>query len=409
VTGIVGAPKWSATFPTKELADVDQRRVRQGIADGTYTADRGQTVTEFLASWIERKRTAGRKLTTVTGYQGIIDNHLVPALGRHRLGALRPDHVQGMLDRIAAAPSTGRSKGGKPVTAGTLANIRACLRSALSDAERQGLVPRNVAKLVTLPPVKRPNPVAVPGCGLGLFLHQVEGDRLEAMWLMDAVYGMRRAELLGLRWEDIDQDDDLIRIRRTLVEISGEHLCPFCRKEHHRLLWDTPKSLAGERTYPLVPEVQAALLVHRLSQDTERAAYGATYADHGSVFCLPDGNPLSPSLVSSWFKQHVRASGAGAGMARTPSLKALRSSAVTALHEAGMAIETISKVMGHATTAPTIESYLVVDAERARPEFEIIATRLVRERTDRLTDQRQKTAEPQRGARRIPGGGDAET
>jgi integrase len=244
------------------------------------------------------------------------------------------------------------------------------------------------------------------GGRLGLFLRHVEGDRLEAMWLLDAVYGMRRGGLLGLGWEHIDQDGELIRIRRTLVEIKGDHPCAYCRKEHHRLLWDTPKSQAGERTYPLMPEVAAALMVHRLGQEAERAAYGATYADHGSVFCLPDGNPLGPSLVSSWFKQRVLASGAGEGMARTPSLKALRSSAVTALHEAGMAIETISKVTGHASTDVTIERYLSVSAERARPEFEVIATRLVRERTDRLTDQQRKTAVPQRGDRRIPRGGD---
>jgi hypothetical protein len=109
VTGVIGAPKWSATFPTKELADGDQRRVRQGIADGTFTADRGQTVAEFLAGWITQKQADGLKLSTVTSYQRIIDTHLVPALGKHRLGALRPDHAQAMLNRIAAAPSVGRS------------------------------------------------------------------------------------------------------------------------------------------------------------------------------------------------------------------------------------------------------------------------------------------------------------
>jgi integrase len=234
--------------------------------------------------------------------------------------------------------------------------------------------------------------VSVPSNRLGLFLHQVEGDRLEAMWLTDAVYGMRRGELLGIEWDSIDQDAELLRVRRTLVEVKGEHLCRYCGQTHHRLLWDTVKTRSGERTYPLVPEVIAALEVHKLSQEAERAAYGSTYLDHGAVFCEPDGNPLRPSKVSAWFKGHVVASGAAAGMDKVPSLKALRSSAVTALHEAGMAIETIAKVTGHASTQTTIEHYLAVNAERARDGFEVIATRLVRERTDRLTDRQAKTA-----------------
>jgi integrase len=405
VTEIVGAPKWSATFPTKDLADADQRKVRQGISEGTFTADRGQTVAEFLRSWVARKLAAGRKVSTVTGYEKLINAHLIPHLGKHRLGALRPDHVQAMLDRIAAAPSTGRSKQGTPVTAGTLTNIRACLRAALNDAVRQGLISRNVATLVTLPSVRRPEPVAVPSNRLGLFLHQVEGDRLEAMWLVDAVYGMRRGELLGIGWDNIDMDAELIRVRRTLVEVKGDHLCRYCGQTHHRLLWETVKTRSGERTYPLVPEVIAALQVHKLAQEAERAAYGAGYCDHGAVFCEPDGSPLRPSKVSAWFKGHVIASGAAAGMDKVPSLKALRSSAVTALHEAGMAIETIAKIMGHASTDPTIEHYLAVNAERAREGFEVIATRLVSRRTDRLTDQQRKTA-----SRKIPpseGGGTA--
>jgi len=123
------------------------------------------------------------------------------------------------------------------------------------------------------------------------------------------------------------------------------------------------------------------------------------------VFCLPDGNPLYPSQVSAEFKRHVRDSGAGAGLTKLPSLKALRSSAVTALHEAGMAIETISKITGHASIQVTIERYLSVNAERARPEFEVIATRLAARRTDLLTDQQRKTAVPKPPQRSAPEGG----
>jgi len=90
-----------------------------------------------------------------------------------------------------------------------------------------------------------------------------------------------------------------------------------------------------------------------------------------------------------------------------PSLKALQSSAVTAVHAAGMAIETILKVAGHASTQVTIERYQSVNAERARPEFEVIAAHLAARRTDRVTDQQPKTAVPNPSRRSAPEGGGA--
>jgi integrase len=391
VTGVVGRPKWSRTFPTKDAADADQRAVRTAIANGTFTADRGITVEVFLQDWLNRKEAAGRKTSTVVGYRRIVQNHLVPRIGRHRLGALRPAHVQAMLDAIAAAPSLRSGKGEEPVTAGTLRNIRACLRAALSDAERQGLVPRNVAKLVELPTVKRRPAVTVAADRLALFLGYVETDPLEALWLMDMVYGMRRAELMGIGWTSIDDAAKVIRVEQTLLEIEGDHACPHCRRTHKRLLFDTPKSAAGERVYPLVPEIEAALFEQRRRQDHDREVYGSDYVDHGLVFAEADGNPMRPSRVSDAFKRIMRASGAADGLDRVPSLKALRSSMVTALHEEGVALEVISTVTGHADTRVTRDHYLAVSAERARVEFGAIATRLSGNRSDRLSDQQRKT------------------
>lgn len=388
VTGKISKPKWSPSFPTKEAADDHQLVIRQAIRDKTYTADRGQTLAEYLPAWLAGKEKAGRKTTTTVGYRKIIDTHLVPNLGKHRLGDLRPDHVQALLDSLAAGvPVKGRPTR-RPMSAGTLRNVRACLRAALSDAVRKGLVARNVAQLVDLPSVRRSAPVVVEGDRLVTFLTHVEDDPLSALWLLDAVYGMRRAELLGLRWADVDQDSGLIVIRQTLVEIGGHHACPSCEAGHRRLLFDTPKSQAGERAYPLTPGVTAALIAHRLRQQDERALYGTDFADHGLVFAQPDGNPWRPSWISDEFRRLMLASGAAEGLAKVPSLKALRSTMVTNLHEAGTAIEVISKVTGHAGTGVTVDHYLNVSAERTRTAFEVIDARLSAGRSDRLSDQR---------------------
>lgn len=399
VTGRTGRPEWSTTFPTKQAADAHQRETRQAIAERTFVRDRGATVGEYLASWLARRERDGLKPATIAGYRGVVDNHLIPSLGAHRLGDLRPDHVQGMLDRIAASPSKrpGKAADRPPVTAGTLANIRAALRSALNDAVRQQLVARNVATLVKLPPVRRAKPVAIDSDRLARFIAQADRDPLAALWLMDAIYGMRRGELLGLRWDDIDQAAELIRVRHTLTDVPGDHPCPHCQGKHRRLLFGTPKSVAGERFYPLVPPVTVALMEQRRRQDHERELYGADYADHRLVFAKPDGNPWRPDWISREFKRLMTASGAAVGLDKMPSLKVMRSTMVTNLHGERVPLETIAAVTGHSGGEVTRKHYLLVTAEQTRAQYEAIASRLTGGRSDRRSDRRSKRANARKG------------
>lgn len=389
VTGRVGKPQWSQTFPTKRAADDDQTRVRKAIAEGTFTHDQGMTVGEHLDDWLARKTAAGRKLTTIEGYRTIIEARLKPAVGHHRLGRFTQHHAQAMLDRFAAEPSQGKGKGHRTITAGTLANIRACLRAALNDAMRQGRVMRNVAKLVELPPACSPAPVAIDDERMRLWLDYAVAvdDPLAPLWLCCSVYGPRRGELLGLRRTDVDTKGKLIRVRQELVDVRGEHACPHCGRTHKRLRFDTVKSAAGDRTWPLVPEVEAALMVLQLRQDAERELYGDDYADHGLVFAQPDGMPWRPDWVSREFKRLFVASGSAAGLDKVPSLKALRSTSVSALSAEGAPIEVVSKVTGHADDGVTREHYLSVSAERVRTEYEAISARLSG-RCDRHGDHR---------------------
>lgn len=396
VTGRRGKPEWSQTFPTKDAADRHQGDVRKAIAEGTFTSDQGKTVAEHLGEWLERLEAKGRKASTTTSYRRVVETRIVPALGHHRLSRLTQHHVQAWIDAAAREPQLGRGRTGT-VSAGTLVNLRAPLRAALNDALRRGLVARNVAELVELPEVKRPAPVAIEDERLARWLAYVEADALAPLWLSVSVYGPRRGELLGLRWSpDIDTTAHLIRIEQELVDVEGKHVCPYCGAAHTRLLFDSPKSSAGERIWPLVPEVHAALMAHRLRQDAEREAFGTDYADHGLVFARPDGNPWRPDWISREFKRTFKASGAAEGMPKVPSLKALRSTSVTALHEAGVSLEVIQRTTGHVVGGNvTRDHYLVVSAERTRAEYAAIAARRTggdrSGRSDRLSDHTPET------------------
>jgi integrase len=379
LTGVKGPPSWSPTFPDPKTADAHQRATRDAIAAGAWAKDRGMTVAVFLDAWLKRQKESGLKASTLSGYADIIRIHLKPHLGDVRLGDLGPRHVKGMLDRIAAQPALLKGRENpKPVGLGTLTNIRACLRSALAYAVELELVDKNVAPEAKIrgTKAKRAKPVSIPADRLAAFMQGTQGDALEVLWLLAVVYGERRGELAGLQWDDVDYDHRLLHIRHTLLEVKGDHPCPHGDHTHRRILFDTPKSEAGYRVYPLVSSVEAALRAHRARQDADRVRAGSDWSDHQLVFTQPLGDPWRPGWISSRFKQLMKDSGAAEGMARTPSIKALRSTMVTGLHELGAPIETIAKVAGHASGSTSRDYYLSVAAERTRAEFEILAQRL---------------------------------
>ena len=350
------------------------------------------TVAELLEDFMKRRRQAGRKDTTLTNYQRVIENHLVPHLGSHRLTHLRPDHIEAMLHVIRSSPSlkSRRLRNSGAPGAGTLVNIRAVLRAALNDAVRRQLVPRNVAALVELPTPRRRAPIALDDARLKLFLTTAADHPLEILWALVAVYGLRRGEIAGLRWDEIDESQRLIVVRTTVLDVDGIHPCPYCDRGHRRIKFDTTKTPAGERVYPLVPVATAALQEQRRRQGHDKDLYGTDYADHGLVFAQPDGDPWRPEWISNQFHQVMKASGAADGLESIPSLKALRSTMVTNLHEAGTPIEVISRITGHSGGEVTRNHYLKIAAERTRREFTDVSERFGTRwsgRSDRQSDQ----------------------
>lgn len=380
-SGKRGKPEWSPVFPTKQAADDDQRVQRQAIADGRYAVDGGRTVEAWLTEWLERKERDKRKASTVHGYRRVVENRLVPELGSLRLERLSRHHVQAMLDRMRTEKQLGKGRGHLPVSDGTVRGVHRVLRSALGDAVRAGLLPRNVAEDLILPPVPKHEPVDLGLDAVRQWLTWLndQEDRLVALWLTTAVYGPRRGEILGLRWLDVDLDGrgaQLVRIEQTVLEIEGDHACTRCGGVHRNVLFDTPKSVAGERVWPLVPVVAEALRRHRERQQIERDAYGRTYSDHDLIFCAPDGGPLNPNAVTDAFGRSFVNSGAAAGLSKVPPMKSLRSTAVTLLYGQGVPLETVARIVGHsgsAGQAVTKRHYLTISAEAVRGELAGIA------------------------------------
>ncbi|GLY31993.1 tyrosine-type recombinase/integrase [Kineosporia sp. NBRC 101731] len=414
-TGLLGKPQWSETFPTRELADQDQRDKRTAISDGTYAHDRGLTLAQFLEQWIaglratafdpgDPERVEGLRPNTVNGYENQLAIHVIPYIGHVRLGQLRPHHIQ----QVAKALSTytyqsSPAKPPKRLAAVTRKTIIGILHTALGHAVDGNLITQNwVDRSKPIQVVTRP-PVDVGREISGTFLERIAGDRLEAMWWSYVLWPTRRSEILGLRWDDRDPSGQQFSVRRALVREPGSWACPFCGSAHQGIYFGPPKSQAGRRILPIIGSMGARLDAHHAQQSLERDRYGPDYADHGLVFCQVDGRPLQPGNISRTFSR-IMQDVIVPGTSRTATLKHLRSSAVTALHEAGSDLEVITAVAGHTPDgAVTKKHYLTVRAERARPVLEAIAAQLetgrgtkttADVRSDRQSDQRRPENAP---------------
>jgi integrase len=228
-------------------------------------------------------------------------DYIKPNIGAVRLRDLRPGHVADLLDKL----QSGNGVGGHQLSASTITRVHAALRSSLTTALRMRLISFNPAQGVELPRVVRKRVKPWQAAELGIFLDAVQSDRLGALFETVAASGMRRGEVCGLRWSDLDPAAGVIVVRRQLTERSGDRsVCPYCGAVHRGLRFSTPKTEAGEyRRIELDQVTSGVLLHHQIQQGLEKAAWGSAYRDHQLVFAKEDGSPLSPGAVSELFNK----------------------------------------------------------------------------------------------------------
>jgi integrase len=336
------------TFDTKREARDELSKVRHETNLGTYVRPSKETLNSHLDSYF-KGATRGRRASTRRNYADAF-RPVRERLGDRPLQSITKADIDDLMDWMLTA---GRKRGGKPGTglSGRTARLTlGRLTAALEMAVLEGKLVRNVAKLVTPPEHTPRGRETWSKTEVRRFLAKAARDRLHAAWRL-SLYGLRRGEVLGLRWSDIDLKARTLTVNQARVLVE------------YRILIEEPKSRNGKRTLPLDDELVAALTRLRRRQMDESATAGAAYQAElaglgwyqGGEYVVIDelGLPVHPEWYSDEFGRLLKRAGL-----RRITLHDSRHTTLTLMEHAGVPISIVSKWAGHYDSAFTQKTYV---------------------------------------------------
>jgi integrase len=330
--GWEGARRRRKIFYGDTAAEVQEKllKARSDQSRGLPVATKRQSLAQFLDDWLENTVRRHSRPRTYEAFEVIVRLHLKPELGRLRLEQLTPQMVETLLNRkleIGLAPQT-------------VVHIRKVLKMALKKAVTWDLVARNAAALAAAPPMTRSNIHPLDDEQARRFVAAARGARLEALFVLAINTGLRRGELLGVRWSDVDLDRGTLRVAQQLQRIR------------HRLVFLEPKSKKSHRTLTLPASVVSALRAHRARQLEERLRAGKDWQDSGLVFTSHCGTPFDPRNLTRDFLPILKT-------AELPRIRFhdLRHTAATLLLMKGVQPLTVSEMLGHSSIVISLTLY----------------------------------------------------
>ncbi len=333
-------------FRTKRDAQTALNELLHDVGKGTFVATERKTVAEYLGEWVEALPTRGLRPRTVASYADMLRLHVLPTLGHGRLQALTAIDLDRPYARLLA---DGHRYSGAGLSSRSVRYVHTILRKALADAERKGLVLRNVADLASPPSAKSakaPEASTWTPEQLHRFLEISVDHQYFALFRTAGMTGMRRGEVCGLRWEDLDLDAGTVRVRNQLG-VDGKLA--------------EVKTERSRRIVDLDAETVSVLHAHRTDKVARRLALGVGWVDRGLVFTDVEGAALRPDAVTKSFAQAV----ARSGLPRV-RFHDLRHSRASHLAQAGAHPVVIQTQLGHSSATFSQEVYTHVDRDRAR-------------------------------------------
>ena len=322
-------------FATKKDAETSMRAFLGTIDAGQVVLPTKVTVADYLAGWLDAVEPS-LAVTASGNYRIIVRCYVLPHLGTRQLSTLRPDHLITTYRTLLA--SGGRA--GRPLSATTVRTVHRILSKALSDGVRDGVLPRNPAAHVPLPKAVQPELQVWNRAQVSTFLAYAATDRLYAAWLLALLCGLRRGELAGLRWPNVDLERGTVRIVSQRTTDAD-----------WRVITKEPKG-TSRRTIDLGPLLIAALTAHCREVERAQREDAMPAPEDDLVFVRDDGLGFHPDRLRELFQGLAKL--AGVPVIR---LHDARHSCATLALDAGLHPKVVQQLLGHSSWNVTMDVY----------------------------------------------------
>ncbi|MFJ3616337.1 tyrosine-type recombinase/integrase [Streptomyces hydrogenans] len=341
------------TTRKEALAKLTEKIAASNLGLPVAAAD--STVGDYLTYWLNGVAVHQVRENTHTRYAACIRLHLIPGLGAKKLARLTARDVRTFLDHLRTTCQCCTQERDidrrscctigqccdKRLSPLTVTYVHSVLKSALEHAVREDDLPRNIARNVKTPAPRPRRFQPFTASEARQFLQAASGDRLLALYELALRTGLRKGELLGLRWEDLDLDSGTASVRRSLQRTQNGGLTSL-----------PTKTRASERRIALPTECIHSLKSHQERQQEQRQAAGTGWTDSGLVFTTPTGRPLDPTNLTRSFGRLLHRAGL-----RRIRFHDLRHSTATLLLEQGVDLVVIKELLGHAHIGVTAGVY----------------------------------------------------
>ncbi len=320
-------------FYGKTKKEVTEKLItaRHEQLQGVLVTAPAQTVKDYLEHWLEEVQKPTIRTSSYVKYRKVIYTHIIPDIGKVQLQKLTPQRVQSLY--------TSKLKEG--LAPKTVQSIHGVLHKALDNAVKWNLIARNVCDVVSPPRVPQTEKQVLTVQQARLLLDHVKKHRLEVLLTVALTTGMRRGEILALRWSDINLEEGSIQVKRTVDYIT-----------HYGYIETEPKTAKGRRKILLSSFVVEMLNAHRLAQMEERYKAGDKWIDKNLVFCGLLGDFFNPNYLLRVFKKILE----DAGLPRM-RFHDLRHSAATILLSMNVHPKVVQEMLGHSTINMTLDTY----------------------------------------------------
>jgi integrase len=276
--------------PEPVAASARQSYGRRAVRQVQLAAIGEFDVRSYLEQWLGHMKGRVRP-STLRGYRGLLHLYAIPSIGSVQLSDLHPLQLQHMYDELLSLPDRGRSRAG--LSTGTVLNLHRVLVQSLGWAVKWGLIVSNPASAAQPPRARRPEFIAMDQALAERILVLVSGTRLELPVAIAIATGLRRGELLGLRWGDVDEDYTVAHVRRSVEPVDGRS-------------FQEPKTARSRRAVVLPGFLHPYLKRQRESQAQRRQQLGSVWHDGDLIVDAGDGAPVNPVNLSGAWGKFVR-------------------------------------------------------------------------------------------------------